>query len=227
MPIKDIKAIQLDYHLYSQILAEHFNENGSDFDMNGNFVVNYFKLNQKSMEKYDSYLHFPQNERLRLKSLAKQMFEFGYDNYMKHAFPMDELDPIHCLGRGPDRLNLDNININDVLGDYLLTLVDSLSTLVVFGNASEFQRASKLVIDELNFDKDNTVQVFEATIRVLGGLLSAHLIASASGGNGFGDEMRPTGYDNQLLELAHDLGTRLLSAFENRRDIELPFPRVR
>lgn len=95
------------------------------------------------------------------------MFEFGYDNYMKYAFPLDELDPIHCRGRGPDYLNPDNININDALGDYLLTLVDSLTSLVVFGNSTEFVRASKLVIDYLNFDKDNTVQVFEATIRYL------------------------------------------------------------
>lgn len=28
------------------------------------------------------------------------MFYFGYDNYMEHAFPEDELDPIHCTGRG-------------------------------------------------------------------------------------------------------------------------------
>lgn len=36
------------------------------------------------------------------KEQAKEMFYFGYDNYMKYAFPMDELDPIHCRGRGPD-----------------------------------------------------------------------------------------------------------------------------
>ena len=29
---------------------------------------------------------------------AKEMFTFGYDSYMKFAFPMDELDPIHCKG---------------------------------------------------------------------------------------------------------------------------------
>lgn len=33
------------------------------------------------------------------------------------------------------------------------------------GNASEFQKAVKLVIDTVSFDKDSTVQVFEATIR--------------------------------------------------------------
>ena len=41
-------------------------------------------------------------ERQRLKNETKKMFYFGYDNYMKYAYPMDELDPIHCRGRGPD-----------------------------------------------------------------------------------------------------------------------------
>ena len=84
-----------------------------------------------------------------------------------YIFILLELDPINCKGRGPDYLNPDNININDALGDYMLTMVDSLSTLAVFGNCSEFQRASRLVIDYLSFDKNNNVQVFEATIRYI------------------------------------------------------------
>lgn len=35
----------------------------------------------------------------------------------------------------------------------------------VLGNVTEFQRAVKLVIDTVSFDKDSTVQVFEANIR--------------------------------------------------------------
>ena len=33
------------------------------------------------------------------------------------------------------------------------------------GNSSEFRRAVKLVIDHVSFNKNSTVQVFEATIR--------------------------------------------------------------
>lgn len=33
------------------------------------------------------------------------------------------------------------------------------------GNATEFQRAVKLVIETISFDKPTTVQIFEATIR--------------------------------------------------------------
>lgn len=36
---------------------------------------------------------------------AREMFYFGYENYLKHAFPKDELDPIHCVGRGHDHKN--------------------------------------------------------------------------------------------------------------------------
>ena len=35
----------------------------------------------------------------------------------------------------------------------------------IMGNSSEFKRAVHLVIDSVTFEKNNTVQVFEATIR--------------------------------------------------------------
>lgn len=37
----------------------------------------------------------------------------------------------------------------------------------MLGNVTEFQRAVKLVIDTVSFDKDSTVQVFEANIRYI------------------------------------------------------------
>ncbi|XP_052226391.1 ER degradation-enhancing alpha-mannosidase-like protein 1 [Dreissena polymorpha] len=150
------------------------------------------------------------------------MFYFGYDNYMKHAYPMDELDPIHCTGRGPDYDNPSNININDVLGEYSLTLIDTLDTLAVLGNETEFIKGVQLVIDNLTFH-NTTVQVFEATIRVLGGLLSAHLLI-VDPSKPFGDITLPD-YDGELLSLANDLASRLLPAFENTAT-GIPFPRV-
>jgi hypothetical protein len=59
----------------------------------------------------------------------------------------------------------ENYNINDVLGEFSLTLIDSLDTLAVMGNVSEFQHAVRLVIDLVRFDRNSTIQVFEATIR--------------------------------------------------------------
>lgn len=51
------------------------------------------------------YQYFSESERIRAREDARRMFYHGYENYMKHAFPLDELDPIHCTGRGPDRDN--------------------------------------------------------------------------------------------------------------------------
>lgn len=48
---------------------------------------------------------FPDSRRIFLKEETKKMFYWGYDNYMTHAFPFDELDPIDCLGRGHDWKN--------------------------------------------------------------------------------------------------------------------------
>lgn len=43
-----------------------------------------------------------EKEVAEMRSRARKMFQFGYDNYMFHAYPEDELDPIHCKGRGHD-----------------------------------------------------------------------------------------------------------------------------
>lgn len=51
------------------------------------------------------YSTFPDSLKAKMRGMAKDMFYFGYDNYMKYAFPEDELNPIDCVGRGPDVLN--------------------------------------------------------------------------------------------------------------------------
>ena len=60
------------------------------------------KENDRSLHMYQ---YFPESERIELKETARKMFYFGYDNYMKYAFPKDELNPIYCTGRGPDYEN--------------------------------------------------------------------------------------------------------------------------
>ncbi|XP_031706823.1 ER degradation-enhancing alpha-mannosidase-like protein 1 [Anarrhichthys ocellatus] len=183
--------------------------------------LSFFDGNQD--EYVRKYSFFPDKLKAKMKDMAKEMFYFGYDNYMKYAFPEDELNPIDCEGRGPDVLNPSNININDALGNYSLTLIDTLDTLLVLGNVTEFQKAVKLVIDTVSFDKDSTVQVFEANIRILGSLISSHILLTDPkhpfGNVGF------DGYDNELLHLAHDLAVRLLPAFENT-STGIPYPRV-
>lgn len=122
------------------------------------------------------------------------MFYHAYHAYMENAYPADELMPLSCKGRyrgvTPTRGDMD-----DVLGKYVekfflflflhlyiiytyilyciifsfsLTLVDSLDTLVILGDFSEFEDAVKLVIKDVSFDRDVIVSVFETNIRMLG-----------------------------------------------------------
>jgi len=179
------------------------------------------------MVKWDNFTRlygfYPETSRLEMLEKAREMFTFGYDGYMQYAFPQDELDPIHCVGRGPDVNNPSNININDVLGDYSLSLVDALGTLAVMGNATEFKKAVKHVVDTVSFDRPSTVQIFEANIRVLGGLLSAHLLIEDEKRT-FGN-LEPEWYTGDLLTMAHDLADRLISAFEDTAN-GIPHPRV-
>ena len=59
-----------------------------------------------------------------------------------------------------------------------------------------------------SFDIDSRVQVFEVAIRVLGGLLSAHLFLVDKVHGFYKDD-----YKDNLLLLAIDLGDRLLPVF--------------
>ncbi|ETL87727.1 hypothetical protein L917_13128 [Phytophthora nicotianae] len=152
--------------------------------------------------------HMHVSERRHLQQQARDMFYHGYRNYMKHAYPWDELKPLSCSGRRWDRR--ERGDLDDVLGGFSLTLVDSLDMLAVLGDCDEFARAVKLISSSVSFDRDVTVSVFESTIRVIGGLVSAHMLASPEY-FGLMDEHE---YNGELLELAEDLGRRILPAFE-------------
>lgn len=51
---------------------------------------------------------------------------------------------------------------------FSMTLVDSLDTLVLLNDFEEFEHAVKLVIDNVQFDSDIIVSVFETNIRMIG-----------------------------------------------------------
>lgn len=136
------------------------------------------------------------SEARQLRDEVREMFYHAFDGYMEHAFPLDELRPLTCKGE-------------DTLGGYALTLIDSLDMLALLGDHERFAAAVEWVRKNVRFDIDKTVSVFETTIRILGGLLSAHLIASD-----YATGMRIPSYDNELLHLSEDLAKRLLPAFD-------------
>ncbi len=84
-----------------------------------------------------------------------------------------------------------------------LTLVDALDTLWLMGLDDEFEDAKNWVKTKLSFDKNTDVNLFECTIRELGGLLSAYALSN----------------DRIFLDKAEDLGNRLLPAFKTQSGV--------
>ena len=80
-----------------------------------------------------------------------------------------------------------------------MTPVDALDTLILMKLDGEADKARALIVKDLSFDRDVYVKNFEITIRLLGGLLSSYQLTN----------------DKRLLDLAEDLGNRLLPAFNS------------
>ena len=151
--------------------------------------------------------HFSQNAFLSVPSLRREvvdMFYHAYGNYMEHAFPHDELKPLSCHGD------------SSFYGGLSLSMLDALDTLAVLGDAENFTLAADHVGLRKDFDVNVSVSVFETNIRILGGLLSAHMIAADSSLEMYGRVSGSTAikpYDGFLLRLAVDLADRLVPAF--------------
>jgi ER degradation enhancer, mannosidase alpha-like 2 len=82
---------------------------------------------------------------------------------------------------------------------FLISAVDALDTMILMGFTEEADSTREYIATHLSFDKDVYVKNFEITIRMLGGLLSSYQLTG----------------DRRLLNLADDLGTRLLPAFKS------------
>lgn len=119
---------------------------------------------------------------------VKAEFLHAWNGYKKYAWGNDDLLP---LSKKPKNWHKETL---------LMTAVDSLSTIYLMGMKAEGDATRKYITENLSFDKDIEVQNFEITIRILGGLLSAHQMTG----------------DKKLLALADDLGMRLLPVFESK-----------
>ena len=114
------------------------------------------------------YSSYTREQLVRWREEVREMFQHSYNSYLEHAYPYDELRPLSCDGV-------------DTWGSYSLTLIDALDTLAVMGNYSEFSRVYSLLAQRTSFDVNINVSVFETNIRIVGGLLSAHLMAQRAG----------------------------------------------
>ncbi|XP_043326131.1 endoplasmic reticulum mannosyl-oligosaccharide 1,2-alpha-mannosidase-like [Cervus canadensis] len=132
-----------------------------------------------------------QNERQKA---VVDAFLHAWAGYRKFAWGHDELKPLtrsfsEWFGLG-------------------LTLIDALDTMWILGLKKEFQEARNWVSKRLLFQKDVDVNLFESTIRILGGLLSAFHLSG----------------DVLFLTKAEDFGNRLMPAF--RTPSKIPYSDV-
>src|SRR5438309_3783600 len=129
-----------------------------------------------------------QDEHARqLAARVRTEFLHAWNNYERYAWGHDALRPLSKTG-------------HDWYGQSLLmTPVDALDTLILMHLDAEAARARSLIVNNLSFDRDIYVKNFEVTIRLLGGLLSSYQLTG----------------DKRLLNLAEDLGKRLLPVFNS------------
>ena len=149
--------------------------------------------------------------RLELRGRVSSMFAHGYSSYLRYAFPHDELKPLsRSFTDSLAELGNAQRPASSTYQGVALTLIDSLSTLAVLGLRAEFLDAIQRVRTHVRFNVSVRVNVFEANIRLLGGLLSAHVLATDRRLQLLDDGAYT---DDVLLTLATDLGERLLPAF--------------
>ena len=114
-------------------------------------------------------------------------FLHAWSGYKKYAWGHDDLKP------------LSKRHHDWYAQPLLMTPVDALDTMILMGLKEESDATRKYIVENLSFDKDISVQNFEITIRLLGGLLSSYQMTG----------------DKRLLKVAEDLGNRLLPVFNS------------
>ncbi|PIK39707.1 putative endoplasmic reticulum mannosyl-oligosaccharide 1,2-alpha-mannosidase-like [Apostichopus japonicus] len=129
----------------------------------------------------------PKNER---QQAVVDAFMHAWKAYKEYAWGQDELHPI---SRKPGTW----FNLG-------LTLVDALDTMYIMGLTKEFKEARNWVANSMVIQQAKDVNLFETTIRVLGGLLSTYHLS--------GDDDFSTKLDVHRISKI-ELGDALLPAF--------------
>lgn len=95
-------------------------------------------------------------------------------------------------------------------------IIDSLDTMILMNQTSRLQHAREWLAKTLTWDQNQDVNTFETTIRMLGGLLSAHYLSNEYPHLAAlkDDDLGQAGED-LYLEKATDLAGRLMAAFES------------
>lgn len=136
---------------------------------------------------------------------VKEAFIHAWSGYKNFAMGFDELMPVSKRG-------------TDGLGGLGATVIDALDTAMIMGENGIVREASSWIEENLvsRINEKGQVNLFETTIRVLGGLLSAYHLSTV-GNNSTNAEM--------LLEVSKVLADRLLLAFSSS-STPIPFSDV-
>lgn len=99
-------------------------------------------------------------------------------------------------------------------------IVDALDTLMIMNLTSRLSHAREWISTSLDYEQDYNVNTFETTIRMLGGLLSAHYLSNTfpDMASIADDDVGAPGED-LYLEKAADLADRILGAFDSKSGI--------
>lgn len=143
-----------------------------------------------------------------------EAFEKSWSAYRRNAWGKDEYHPLSKSGS--------NLLLRDdsPIG---YTIVDALDSLIIMGLNDQYIEARNWIRDVLSWDIDGRLNVFETTIRIMGGLLSASSLILDPPGN----MLSPSLEDSELfLRRAKELADRLLPAFDTptgipKREINL------
>ncbi|KAF2800182.1 glycoside hydrolase family 47 protein [Melanomma pulvis-pyrius CBS 109.77] len=127
---------------------------------------------------------------------VKSAFVSSWDAYSKHAWGYDQFHPISRKGSMMSPKGLGWI------------IVDSLDTMMIMNLTSQLSDARFWLHRKLDYEQDQDVNTFETTIRMLGGLLSAHYLSKLLPGVS-------SGRDHVYLSKAVDLANRLLGAYDS------------
>lgn len=107
-------------------------------------------------------------ETKKRRDFVKKMMENAWGGYRRHAMGQNELKPLAKTGHSA------GIFGNSAMG---ATVVDALDTLYIMGMKDEFKVARDWTAQNLNFNVNTHVSVFEINIRFIGGLLSAYALS--------------------------------------------------
>lgn len=152
------------------------------------------------------------------KDAVRQAFVTSWDYYAEHAWGMDEFHPVSQTSK-----NLGCQKMSDSCPPTGWIIVDGLDTAMIMNLTSRVAKAREWIKTSLDFSKaDSELSTFETTIRVLGGLLSAHYLSVSFPDLApqQDDDLGAKGED-LYIEKATDLADRLLGAFDTPTGIPL------